>query len=256
MGRQRIAPPAYVQQLADAQNGGNYGQSGSVRGNGYGTSLATYRTPSSADQNANYSNAVNGLYNNDSSALLSNQATANQYMQSYDPRQAAAYAASQQQMYQGGPAVSTQALGQARYDQSMRNNLNAVAAQRGSGGQAQGLRAAMQGTTGASGNQQMAAMQANQDQIGQRQQILNQRLQMEGQQAQADKAYAEEEHRWDTEKQGADADTQGQVVQSFGNMARMMSMSDKNTKQASGSSGKKVAAPKLVIMIHHGGGKY
>lgn len=219
MARRFVAPPTYVQTL---QNGGQY--TGAPGGQ-------------SLDANANYGSAVAQKYQAQQTNAMTEQRT-------YDPRQAATFAAQQQQSFQGGPAVSSAALGQAAYDQSQRNNLQAVGGQRGAGGQAQGLRAAMMGTTQGASAQTQAQNQAAQEQVAQRQAVLQQRLGSEAAQQQYARDFRAEKDRFEREKSDEDADTQSGIMKmaSFG-------LSDERAKM---KKSKRAKAPQLVIML---GGK-
>lgn len=220
MARTRVQAPAYLSTLQTPNNQGMGGQQA-------------------------YNNAVTQKYNAGGSALTNSNRTADGTYTGggYDAKEAATYAQQEQQRYQGGPAVSSQQLGQVAYDQAQRQNLQAVGAQRGSGGQAQGLRAAMMGTTGASSAQSGAQVQANQEQVAQRQAILQQRLASESAQQQAARDWQAETDRFNKEKEANDADTQAGMFEMVGN-----AISDRRAKKV-----KRTKAPSLVIML--GGGR-
>jgi hypothetical protein len=240
MARTFRAPPTYIKTL---EQNGAYQAPESDRHN---ASRAKWTGGNSVDTQANYDNAVTQRYAA-GPALTSNGATS--YGQTaYDPRQAASYARQTQQGYQGGqPAVSSQELGQTAYDQSQRNNLQAVGGQRGSGGQSQGLRAAMMGTTAGASQQANAGMSAQQEQVAQRQAILQQRMASEATQKEHARNWQEEKDRFSKEKTEKDAETQAGMVEMAGTYSGMSMMSDERTKNV-----KKRKAPKLVIML--GGG--
>jgi hypothetical protein len=236
MARTFIAPPAYIKTLE--QNGAyqapadyNRRDRDDLQGN----------TGNSLDVQGNYDNAVAQKY------AAGTQLTSNGPA-GYDPRQAASYAQQEQaRMRGGGQAVSSAELGQAAYDQSQRQNLQAVAGQRGAGGQAQGLRAAMMGTTQGAQAQTQAGMHAQQEQVAQRQAILQQRMASEATQKEHARNWQEEKNRFEKEKSEEDADTQAGMFEMVGNGVGMMGMSDERAKNV-----KKRKAPKLVIML--GGG--
>lgn len=228
MARQYRPPPAYVATLQQGQGG-------------FGGA-------------APYNAAAVDKYNNEYNALTQVRSSVDgKYADAtgygYNPAQAAAYARSEQERYQGGPGVSAQALGQAQYDAQQRNALQSVGAQRGSGGQAQGLRAAMMNTNQAAGASQQAQTSATQEQMAQRQAILSQRLAAESQQQDAVKQRNEEKSRADQKKSEQDADTTSGMVKMVGSM--FGGMSDERAKNRT-DGGKKRKAPKLVIML--GGG--
>jgi len=218
MARHYVPPPQYVQTIQ----------------HGY--------DPNGIDGGAAYRNAVGEHYNSNYQALVGSGGSYGTV--AYDPQQAAAYARNEQQRYQGGPAVSSAALGQAAYDRAQRQNLQSVGAQRGAGGQAQGIRAAMMGTTQASGAQSQAQTQSTAEQVAQRQAILQQRLATEAQQGQADRDFQAEKDRFNKEREENDGDTTSGMMKIAGSAIGMMS--DERTKV------KKTRAPSLVIMLGTG----
>lgn len=212
----------------------------------YVTTLQQGYNPGGIDGGAGYRAAVGDSYNQNYESLLTEarEGEAGSGLRSYDPQQAAIYAQQEQQRYQGGSAPNTKQLGQIAYDQAQRNNLQAVGAQRGGGGQAQGLRAAMMGTTQGAQQQTQAGMQAQQEQVQQRQAILQQRLAAEAQQSQAKNDWQKEEASFNKQREENDADTQAGI---FDMAASAFSDARAKVKKA-----KRAKAPQLVIML---GGK-
>jgi hypothetical protein len=222
MARTFRAPPTYIKTLEQ---------------NGQG----------SLDPNASYNQAVGQNYAADTGALTRNKASTYGTV-AYNPQAAASYAQQTQRQYQGGqPAVSSQELGQTAYDQSQRQNLQAVAGQRGSGGQAQGLRAALMGTMAGASQQANAGMSAQQEQVAQRQAILQQRMASEATQKEHARNWQEEKNRFEKEKDVEDADTQAGMTEMVGSAFSGFGMSDERAKNV-----KKRKAPKLVIMMGKG----
>lgn len=251
MARRYVAPPAYIQTLQNGGQNTNLGaQNTWMNTTGKGTGVGQYaslnntgqQTPQSLDAQTNWSNAVREKYAAGASLTADG---ANGY--GYDPKEAAEYARQEQVRFQGGPAVSSAALGQAAYDQGQRSNLQAVGAQRGGGGQSQGLRAAMMGTTGSAQQQTQAGMQATQEQVAQRQAILQQKLQSEAAQREARLKWQDEKSRFEKEKEENDGDTSSGMMKIAGSALGMMSDERAKVKKV-----KKTRAPSLVIMI---GGK-
>jgi hypothetical protein len=223
MARKYRPPPAYVQTLQEGPNA----------------------TTGSLDQRGNYRRAVQNYYNADNSALITQDGLAGRRGGiAYDPQHAATYAKAEQQRYQGGPGVSANALGQAAYDQNQYNALQNVGAQRGSGGQAQGLRAAMVGANQSAAQQQQAQTQARQEQVAQRQAILDQRLAMESQQQQAELERQKEKDSFNKQRSENDADTMSGMAKVIGTFSGL-GLSDERTKVKTS----KRRAPKLVIML-------
>lgn len=215
MARQYIAPPQYIQTLA------NNGQGGP-----------------SLSQQANYNAAVGQKYNNGQPMLTA------QGQGGYSPQELSEYARQEQERYQGGPAVDSAQLGQAAADAAQRNNLQAVGAQRGAGGQAQGLRAAMMGTNNQAAQQSQAQVQAGQEQVAQRAAIMQQRMQSEQANLQAKQNWQQEKDRFQKEKDENDADTQSGIFQMASN-----AFSDERAKNVKSGRSK---APSLVIMLGKG----
>lgn len=235
MARTRVMAPAYVQTLQ-----GNYGPVSGSYSSPNGTGGGYSQVTGSLDQGQQYRSAAQQYYSNGGVMLG---------QQTYSPQDAATYAQAQQQAYQGGTPVSTRDLGQAAADQAQRQNLQAVGAQRGAGGQSGGLRAAMMGTTNAATAQTQAGMQAQQEQVAQRQAILQQQMAQDRQQAEASQAMKDERARFEKEREENDADTQSGMANMVGTFS---GLSDERAKDVKG--GKRRKAPKLVIML--GGGKY